>query len=168
MEDSRIQEIVKMVLIELTRSSMKAIRIYFDALERAFGRTRTTRAIDKIIRVFEGPVASVDERISKIDSARANLLEGLQAIDGLKLEAEANKRELEIALLKLEQIQSQRAAAEKELDTINEIALADTSALRKAIGIPGQAQVWADRFFGFISGIFASLLASIIWWLLTR
>jgi hypothetical protein len=164
--EAELDKLTNAIILGFARGLLKVLRVYFDLLEKAFGRSRTTRTINKILRVFEGPVATVDERISKIDSARTNLVEGLQAIDELKIEAEANKRELAVALRRLEEIQEQKDKAEKELGAIHDIAAADTSALRKAIGIPGLAQMWADRFFGFISGIFASLLASVIWWLI--
>ena len=51
-----------------------------------------------------GTEASIDERIIKIDQARANLVDGLKAIDELRTSAEENKKEAQIALEQLAQL----------------------------------------------------------------
>ena len=68
------------------------------------------------------PRQSIDERIEQIESARFSLVEALDAIDELKLAAERNKLELAATLQTLAVTQTQSASAEKELETVRELA----------------------------------------------
>jgi hypothetical protein len=111
---------------------------------------------------------SLDERIEKIESARLNLTEALSAIDELKLAAEENKVELAKALQTLSATQTQSADAAKELEAVREIAKSDVGAFQKLAGVPSRREVAWERFIGFIVGIVASVLASGIWWMLSK
>jgi hypothetical protein len=167
MEKMSFEKALVVVGKDVGRLVIKFLRAYFRTLDHIFGAA-FTRKIDRVLSIFEGPEASVDERIAKIDVARDNLLEGLQAIDELKREAQENKRELAIAIQTIENLEQERSVAEKELRAIRGIADADTSMLRKVIGVPSQTQIWKERLFGFVSGVMASVVASFIWWLITR
>lgn len=54
----------------------------------------------------ESPTQSIDQRIEKIDAARANLADALSAIDELKQAANSNKADLEEAISQLNQAQA--------------------------------------------------------------
>lgn len=114
------------------------------------------------------PRQSIDERIEQIDSARLSLVGALTAIDELKFSAEKNKVELAATLKTLTAAQTQSASAEKELEAVREIAKSDISVFQKLAGIPSRSQIAKERFIGFLLGIAASVLASALWWALSK
>ena len=114
------------------------------------------------------PSQSIDQRIEKIDAARANLADALAAIDELKLAASSNKTDLEDAISQLNQTQAAKLAAERDLSLVRKIADSDVEAFRKLAGVPSRSQVAKERALGFVFGVVASLLASGLWWLIAR
>ena len=114
------------------------------------------------------PRQSIDERIEQIESARLSLVEALGAIDELKLGAERNKLELASTLQALAATQTQSASAEKELETLREIARSDIAVFQKLAGVPSRREVAKERFIGFLVGVAASVLASALWWGLSK
>lgn len=128
--------------------------------------------IEKVVSAFLGrrvsldvfsDSQSLDERIAKIEEARNNLFEALQAVDDLRRTADENKQELKEALEKLTQMESQKASLSTELAEIQKIKNADVGAFRDLIGIPTAKDKWWERFIGFVSGIVASIIASALW-----
>lgn len=61
---------------------------------------------------------SIDDRITKIDKARSNLVEALNAIDELRSAVEQNQRDAEIALRQLEKLEQDKTSLEKELESV--------------------------------------------------
>jgi hypothetical protein len=119
--------------------------------------------------VFEStPRQSIDERIAKIDAARANLAEALSAIDELKAAANANKADLEAALEQLGQTQEAHSAAVRELSVVRQIADSDVEVFRRLAGVPSPSQIAKERALGFLFGVVASLLASGLWWAIAK
>ena len=114
------------------------------------------------------PRQSIDERIEQIESARLSLVEALDAIDELKFAAERNKLELVATLQTLAATQTQSATAEKELEAVREIAKSDIGVFQRLAGVPSRRQVAKERFIGFLLGIAASVLASAVWWALSK
>lgn len=144
----------------------RLLYLYFNAIEKIL---RTSIQITgsqnglQISLVSPGE-QTIDQRIAKIDTARANLVDGLKAIDELREAAEENKRELIAALEKLEQIQDEKHSAENELEQLRRIAETDADALRKVVGIPSKSDIRKQQIIGFFGGVIASILAtSIIW-----
>ncbi|MBC7996550.1 MAG: hypothetical protein IAF58_01305 [Leptolyngbya sp.] len=109
-------------------------------------------------------VSSLDERIAKLDLAKANLIEGLNAIDELKHTAELNKKEVEIAVHQISQLENDKSLLQKELESIKVVVQSDVNAFRKVAGVLGPAEIRRERLIGFISGVIASLTASGIIW----
>lgn len=109
---------------------------------------------------------SVDERIRKIDAAKQNLLDGLTAIDELKNEAETNKKEVENALKRLAELQTNKADLQSEVQDLQKVITSDVSAFQKLANVPSSKQIKKERIIGFISGITASVIASGIVWLI--
>ncbi len=112
--------------------------------------------------------AGLDERIKKIDQAKNNLLDSLQAIDELKVEAEANKLELTRVLAQLDRLDREKISLQRELDEIRNIAHTDVNIFRKVAGIPSKSDVNRERIIGFISGVISSIVASAIFFLLSK
>jgi hypothetical protein len=100
-----------------------------------------------------------DERIARIDVARANLQDALDALGDLKSEAEANKVELEHVMRDLGEAKAGHAAQTEQLLQIRAIAEADVATFRKMAGI----HPTRDRFVGFVGGVGASLIAAGLW-----
>ncbi|MGE0351054.1 hypothetical protein [Hydrogenophaga sp.] len=107
--------------------------------------------------------ASLDERIQRIDAARRNLIEALDAIDELKAAAEENKAELAAAIERLNSANRQRVTAERELAAVRDIAQSDIDVFKKLAGIPSQREIAKERFIGFLLGIAASIAAAGLW-----
>lgn len=111
---------------------------------------------------------NIDERIRKIDAARENLSDAISAVDELRREADENKIELERALVQIDVLRTQKESINAELDTLKQVANADTDAFRKLVGIPSRSAVWRERGLGFVSGVIASVIASFIFLFLQK
>jgi uncharacterized protein involved in exopolysaccharide biosynthesis len=119
-------------------------------LEKLFGVTSPFRI---------SSVGNRDQRIAKIDEARANLEDALNALGELKREAETNKAELQDALNQLDRTKAGHAAEAAQLQQIRAIAEADVATFRRMAGIrPAR-----ERLIGFIGGVVASLVAAGLW-----
>jgi hypothetical protein len=108
--------------------------------------------------------ASVDERIAKIEVAKRNLTEALEAMEELQQAAEENKAELATAIERLGLAQKERSSAERELEAVRGIAQSDIEVFKKLAGVPSRMAIAKERFIGFLLGICASVIASGLWW----
>lgn len=134
---------------------------YFDFIAQIIRviRDHTGIKIPKDLEIiFHSP--TIDERLQKIDEAKEALRQGITAIDELKFGAEQNKHELESALLELNDVKHKHKLAESELDRIRQVMRNDIAAFRAVAGIPNTMK---ERMIGFVSGVVASVFASLIW-----
>ena len=92
----------------------------------------------------------------------------LSAIDDLKTTAEQNKLELHDVLQRIQEVRQDKAAAEKELESMERIARAGVEVFKKLAGVPSRRDIARERLIGFGVGVLASFLASVIWWLVSR
>lgn len=147
-------------------------RAYFRAVEI------TTRAINPnsrsveilsafIAKMGDDPSVTIDDRIKKIDAARDNLEDAIRAIDDLRIQADNNKRDLAHAMMLIQEAEDQKEVLGKQLETLKHVASADTEAFRQIVGL-SKRDVWIERFYGFGSGIVASVIASVIYVLLAK
>ena len=139
------------------------LSIYIDAIAKLLKRLKIDIKPSGISISIKDTV-SLDERIKKIEDARSNLLEGLKAIDDLKLEADKNKKEAESALQELEKLKKSKALLEEEVETTKKIIETDIDKFKEIAGFPSQSEIKRERIYGFISGIVASIVASGIIW----
>ncbi|MEE2601645.1 MAG: hypothetical protein VX595_01165 [Pseudomonadota bacterium] len=109
------------------------------------------------------PEQGLDERIKRIDSAREHLVSGLSAINELKEEAETSARKVEELKSRLEYLASEKDTADLELREIQKIASSDLGAFQKIAGVPSRRQIAKERLVGFVIGLIASLLATVLW-----
>ena len=107
---------------------------------------------------------SIDERIAKIDEARASMAAALTAIDQLHTEAEENKSELNKSLQKLSEAEKNKSKLEEELANIREVMQSDVTTFRKIAGIPSQEEIKKERVIGFFTGVLASVVATGVVW----
>jgi chromosome segregation ATPase len=134
--------------IEFVRRILKRLKIGFDG-----------RGIYVSLKEEETK-GSIDERIAKIDLAKANLLEGLRAIDELKTSAETNKKEAENAIEQINRLSRDKTSLEQELEAIRTVVNSDVTAFQRVAGVLGPAEIRRERLLGFVSGIIASATAS--------
>ncbi|WDA41534.1 hypothetical protein [Erythrobacter sp. BLCC-B19] len=109
------------------------------------------------------PGGTIDERLAKIEVAKQNLLEGLSALDELKLEADQNKKTLASALETIRELESKKTEAQEELNALRQVADLDTATLKKLFDVPTSGRIWRERFYGLLTGIVASLIAAYLW-----
>ena len=105
----------------------------------------------------------IDERIRKIDEARENLVFALSAIDELKNEADLNKKEAHDLKARIQELSLEKSAVDVELQEIKKITGSNIDAFKRVAGIPSRQQIAKERLVGFILGILASLLATLLW-----
>src|ERR1035437_801511 len=115
-----------------------------------------------LLRFEEEKNSSIDARIKKIDLAKNNLLEGLTAINDLQLEASKNKKDVELAVKQLEELRNNKASLENEVESIKKIIDSDINSFKKIVGVPSSKDIRSERIIGFISGIAASIIASLL------
>lgn len=109
------------------------------------------------------PEQSLDERVQRIDLARAHLISGLSAIDELKEEAETSAQKVEELNARLEYLATEKETADLELCEIRKIASSDLGTFQKIAGVPSRGQIAKERLVGFVLGLIASLLATVLW-----
>lgn len=153
----------ELVVTALAEALIIVFKTYFKLLEKLLNGVLKDFGIKTKISVFPETGTGIDERIAKIDEARKNLVDSLQLVDELRSAATENKQELESAISHINQLQVERKLAEEELTKLRELASVDTTALRTVIGIPSSREIWRERFFGFLSGILASTIATGLW-----
>lgn len=110
--------------------------------------------------VEEEAERTLDERIARIDAARQNLVEGINAIDELKREAEKNKKDVTQALKQVAVLERDKASLNQEIQTMRAVLDSDVEAFRKVAGVPSETEIRKERYIGFISGVIASVIAS--------
>lgn len=128
------------------------------------GYSRDGRFRVELLPEILGKSPGIDARLARLDHARDNLVAALQAVDELKATAEKNKRELNQALERIEQAQSEKAAAEKDLKSVRQIAETDVEVFKRLAGVPSRSQIGRERFVGFILGVLASVVATGLVW----
>ena len=105
---------------------------------------------------------SIDSRLEGIDHAKESLLDALNALESLKSEAEKNKSELKDITAHLSQASQDKEDLTSQIAEIRKLAQIDAGTVRGALGIPSVRQLWVNRVAGFIFGIVASVIASLI------
>lgn len=103
---------------------------------------------------------SLDQRIARLDDAKAALTESLEAIDELRADAEVARTEHAAVVQALDTALSNKDDAEQKLESIRRIIEQDVSAFQEVAGV---ANIRKERLIGFLSGICASILATGIW-----
>lgn len=109
---------------------------------------------------------SIDDRIQKIELAKKNLQDGLTAIDELQKEADKNRKDAENALNEIKRLKGDKSNLESEIESIRTVIKSDVTAFKKIAGVPSEKQIRKERVIGFVSGVFASVLASGLVWLI--
>lgn len=116
----------------------------------------------------DGVNRTIDERIAMIDSARANLLEGVQAIDELRQQAEQNKKDVANAMQQIALLERDKNSLEEQRKAIAAMIDSDVTAFQRIAGIPSKTAIRRERFIGFISGVIASTVASGVVWMIVK
>lgn len=164
---SEIKLALNSATIALARILFSLFRTYFVVIEEllrlAVPGYKRSLVFKQIMDLGDsGNAVDVDARIKKIDAARDNLQDAIQAIDELRDQADLNKKELRDALSRIDEVEKQKSELNNELQTLQKIAEADTNAFRRIVGLPTKGDVWRERLLGFGSGVVASVVASII------
>lgn len=138
---------IALEIIELVAKALRGLRITFDAANVS-------------LHIDYARPQTIDERIAKIEQTKVMLQDALQAIEELRQTATINKRDAELAMRQLSQLEHNKKNLEQELENIHGLIEADVDTFRKVAGIPSPAQVRRERLLGFVSGVIASAVAS--------
>lgn len=139
----------------------RALYLWFELFDRIYRTNIHLRGDDSGLSIsLERPpsrIGSIDDRIAQIDSAREHLADALEAIDHLKQSAEHSKTELAHLQQRFAALEEKKANAESRLEKVKEATRTDVETFRTLAGIPN---IKKERLVGFVSGIFASLVAA--------
>ncbi len=137
------------------------LSVYIDIIALILERLRV-RSSGAGIEVRFVPLVghSIDERIRKIDVARANFVDGLAAIDELRKSAEENKKEVQEAMQQLTILARDKEQLQKKVQSVRQVISSDVETFREIAGVPSPADIRRERVVGFISGVIASVVAS--------
>jgi len=139
------------------------LALYIEWIAKILKRLRLRIAGGGIEISFDRQVEeSIDERIRKIAIARANLVDGLAAIDELRMSAEENKKEVQTALEQLAVMERDKADLQEKLQSVRQVISSDVQAFREVAGIPSKLDIRKERVVGFVSGVIASIVASAV------
>jgi hypothetical protein len=150
-----VAEVGANVIIVLFNKQMKLIGLSEIKIKTNEGRLK--------LMVGDAPEASVDERIAKIEAARASLLEALSAVDQLKQRADENKQDLEYLTKQIERAEADKATISDELQTLKGLAALDSQAVRKVLKLPTRVSIWTERVIAFLFGVISSIVASYLY-----
>lgn len=112
-----------------------------------------------------GPLSDdeVDARLVKLELAKQNMQEALEAIDGLQELATRNKTEIAQLNRMLQKAHLDKAAVSGEIETLKSLASLDSNAVKKALGLPSRMGVILGWLFSFVLGIATSFSASYLY-----
>ena len=133
------------------------IEAYFDLIAKILNKLKIDFSASGINISAKDEEANIDERINKIDIAKKNLTDVINAIDELKKEAQDNKEKSALALRELAKLEENKANLNQEITAIKTVINSNIEGFRIVAGIPNKNK---ERAIGFISGIIASLIAS--------
>lgn len=141
------------------------LSLYIDLVARVLRRLRVRfDGFGFSVELRDEAKRSIDERIGLIDAARANLVDGVRAIDELRAEAERQRRQAQEALAQVSALQQDKAALEKQRQALKTVIQSDVESFREVAGIPSRSAIRRERVVGFISGVLASVVASGMVW----
>jgi hypothetical protein len=106
---------------------------------------------------WEAPPASIDQRLAKLEIAKAALMESLSAVEELQRQAEDGKVEHERVRAELAATIASKDDAERKLQSIQALMTQDVEAFQTLAGVPIMSR---ERLLGFASGVVASIIAS--------
>lgn len=137
---------------------------FVQALVRALEKPFETSIYGVKIKIA-GPLSeeTIDDRLAKLETARENLASAIEAVDELQARTRQNKRDLQELNDAIAQAETGKSAINQELETVKNLAALDVAAVRKVLKVPTSAEIWADRFIGFVFGVAASLAATFVW-----
>jgi hypothetical protein len=107
---------------------------------------------------------ATDDKIKKLEIAKANLLEGLSAIEELQKDAEVSKKHLDKTLKEIDGLKADKNRLTSEVVEIQKLKDSDVLVFRELAGVPTPKQKRTDRWVGFITGIITSIVAAPIIW----
>lgn len=106
---------------------------------------------------WEPPPPSIDQRLAKIEVAKAALVESLSAVEELQRQAQDSKVEHERVRAELATAVASKDDVERKLQAVQKLIAQDVDAFQALAGVPN---VGKERFIGFVSGFLASIIAS--------
>lgn len=106
---------------------------------------------------WEVPTASIDQRLAKLEVAKAALMESLLAVQELQHQAETGKVEYDRVRAELALTIASKGDAERKLQSIQALMAQDVEAFQTLAGVPNVAR---ERILGFASGVVASIIAT--------
>jgi hypothetical protein len=106
---------------------------------------------------WEPSPPSIDQRLAKLEVAKAALMESLSAVEELQRQAEDSKVEHERVRSELAAAVASKDDAERKLEAIQKLIAQDVEAFQTLAGVPN---VGKERLLGFVSGVLASIIAS--------
>lgn len=108
---------------------------------------------------WEPSPPSIDQRLAKLEIAKAALMESLSAVEELQRQAEDSKIEHERVRSELAAAVASKDDAERKLEAIQKLIAQDVEAFQTLAGVPN---VGKERLLGFVSGVLASVIASAV------
>lgn len=140
------------------------ISIYIQIIER-FARLLFGDAIFKIdVWPFSPGLGSSSENsysttLKKLDAAKQHMTEAVQALDALRGEYSEESTRLDGLISSVQEKKREYDQTKESLAETRGLLAKDQSALREALGINDRR----SKIVGFVSGVFASLLATVLW-----
>jgi len=112
-----------------------------------------------------GPLSDdeVDERLAKLELAKQNMKEALEAIDALEQLAAKNKNEIAELNEMLKRAHTDKVAVSNQIETLKSLASLDSDTVKKALGLPSRTGVVVGWVFSFFLGIATSFSASFLY-----
>jgi|GEM_PF-6343194 len=114
-----------------------------------------------LIQLGALPTNDIDARLGKIYTARENLIEALEAIDELQLQADFQKAEFERLRQAVEAASSQKVDIETSTEELSQLEGMRVDTIRKAFNLPTRKQIWIGYLISFVVGITTAFLASL-------
>jgi hypothetical protein len=145
---------------------MTPLTTYIDVVDSVLGliarwlRLRLGIRIGPFVVEFKGVAkAGYQETLQKISTAQSHLAQAVESIDSIKSEFTAEKSRLDTLLKEIQAKKLEYERAASELETARDLLGKDKAQLRSALGLDERR----GRVSGFVAGVLASLLASVIW-----
>ena len=138
----------------------RVLRLLAAWLYRFFGRRVRRITVGPVDIELRGPTAGAyDQVLLKLGTAHEHMADAVTALDDLQVEYSAEMDKVERLRGQVAAKKEEYANALEELATTRQLLAADRTRIRAALGLNDTR----SKVVGFVGGVFASLVAALIW-----
>lgn len=142
------------------------------AFAAASGTAGISSLLESVLKRIRGEVEEDNEskiaeefklQVEKIENARENIASALGALDTMAKSIVSRQQELGEIQNEVNEALKQKGELEKSVEELRNIKKRDVQVAQEVFGVPTEKERRQSRFRGFIEGVVASIVATVIY-----